>query len=310
MSDQITIVFLGSPAFSCPFLQALAADPRFHVQAVITQEDKPSGRKKILTPTPVKKLALDLGLPVFQPHRLNKDSELIEWLARQSPDFLLTVAYGQLISQKVLDLPKIAPLNVHGSILPAYRGASPLEQSLLNGDRETGLSIMQMVLEMDAGPVYSTIRETILPEDNDITLRQKLAEKGSRQLPDLLMQISKGQLKAYPQDSSAASYCQKISKSDGLIDPSTQSAEQIYNRFRAFIAWPGTYLMLDNRQLKLLDIKLAVGQPVESGQFLVAGQRLFLGCQIGSIEINKLQLEGKKAQSSSEFLRGNSRLFQ
>jgi methionyl-tRNA formyltransferase len=310
MSDQINIVFLGSPAFSCPFLKTLAEDPRFHIQSVITQEDKPTGRDKTITPTPVKELAVKLDLPVYQPASLNKDLQLLEQIQQYTPDFLVTVAYGQIVSQKVLSMAKIKPINVHGSILPIYRGASPIEQSLLNGDPETGLSIMEMLLQMDAGPVYATIRESILPDDNAATLRSKLSEKGAKELPDLLVKIQTGELKAQPQNDQAATYCQKISKIDGLIDPANQTAKQIYNRFRAFYVWPGIYLTLNNKQLKLTDIKTGDKNDIEAGKFVINSDKLYLGCQKDSLEILQLQLEGKKNQSTEEFLRGNSRLFQ
>ncbi len=311
MSDKTTIVFLGSPDFACSFLDKLSRDSRFEVLAAITQEDKPSGRKKILTPTPVKKLALSLGIPVFQPPRLNKDLELIEHLRVLNPDFLLVVAYGQIVSQKVLDLPKIKAINVHGSLLPAYRGASPIEQSLLNGDSETGLSIMEMVLMMDAGPVFTTIRQQILPTDNDLTLRQKLSEKGSSALPDILMQIKTGQLQGQPQDQSKVTFCQKINKTDGLIDPLTQTARQIFNRYRAFILWPGIFLNFQGKQLKLLSLQPAADNlPAPSpGKFHSIENRLYLGCLEGTLEILSLQLEGKTAQNTEIFLRGNRHLF-
>ncbi len=312
MSDKTTIVFLGSPAFSVPFLEKLHSDGRFEVLAVITQEDKPSGRKMIPTPTPVKILATELRLPLFQPHRLNKDQGLIEHLEKLKPDFLVVVAFGQILNQKVLNIPKIKSINVHGSILPKYRGASPIEQALLNGDQATGLSIMEMDLQMDTGAVYEIIEESIATDDNCHTLRQKLAAKGSAALPDILLEIKNGQLTAKPQDDIAATYCQKISKGDGLCTPSNETALQIYNKFRAFIIWPGIYLNLKGKQLKLLEIALSDKQDSTSpapGTFSINGEQLVLGCQKDAIIIKKLQLEGKKPQSAAEFLLGNRHLF-
>jgi methionyl-tRNA formyltransferase len=269
MPDKTTIVFLGSPAFSCPFLAKLVTDDRFDLQAVITQEDKPSGRQMMLTPTPVKVLAGELHLPLFQPHKLNRDKDLIEYLKKLKPDFLVVVAYGQILNQTVLDIPSVKPVNVHGSILPKYRGASPIEQALLNDDRETGLSIMEMVLKMDAGGVYSHLPVKIEPDQDSYSLRLKLAELGSTALPDLLIRIKNRQLTAFPQNEDQATYCQKIIKIDGLCNPLLESSSQIYNKFRAFKIWPGIYLSLNGKSLKLLEISPTPGPNPPAGRCVV-----------------------------------------
>jgi methionyl-tRNA formyltransferase len=309
MPDQTTIVFLGSPGFACPFLETLAADPRFLIQAVISQEDKPAGRKKILTPTPVKALAQQLNLPVFTPEKLNRDELLLEKIKKLKPDFLLVVAYGQILNQRVLNLPSIKSINVHGSILPKYRGASPIEQALLAGDRETGLSIMEMSLKMDTGAVYTVIRENIQPDDNNQTLRQRLSAKGAAEIGEILLKIKEGKLSAAPQDDSQASYCQKISKTDGLINPLEQTASAVYNRFRAFWGWPGIYLHHRSKSIKLLEIK-TIDRTITPGQFEIIDNQIFLGCREGSIQILQLQPEGKNPQTAEVFLRGNLHLLQ
>ena len=310
MPDKTTLIFLGTPEFSCPFLEQLARDERFEVLAVITQEDKPQGRKKILTPTPVKTTAERLGLKVFQPIRLNKDQELIYQLKQMSADFLLVIAYGQILSSNVLALPKIKPINVHGSILPQYRGASPIEQALLNGDNETGLSIMEMVPAMDAGPVYSFIRSQIAPDDTDLTLRQKLAHLGSLQLPDILLSIKNGKLQAIEQEEAQATFCSKITREQGQITPATQTADEIYNTWRAFYPWPGIFLNLKGKNLKLINIKPALSETIAPGKFQIEQNRLFMGCNEGTIEILQLQMEGKTIQDSKTFLGGNRQFFQ
>lgn len=309
MLEKIKIVFLGTPDIACPFLEKLAQDHRFQLQAVITQEDKPFGRKKILTPPPVKITATQLSLPIFQPIKLNKDEALLQHLTELAPDFLVVVAYGQILNKKVLSLPKLKPINVHGSILPLYRGASPIEQALLNGDKKTGLSIMEMEIKMDTGPVYKILECPISDSDDNNSLRKKLSEQGSAQLPDILVNIFEKKLTAQPQDESSATYCQKISKQDGLIHPLQLTSEQILNRLRAFSTWPGIFLNLQEKNLKLTKLSLNSDHHLSPGQFQILQNRLFLGCQTGTLEILELQMEGKNIQNTASFLNGHRQLF-
>lgn len=309
MTDKTTVVFLGTPEFSCNFLEKLAHHPDFEVIGVITQEDKPMGRKKLMTSPPVKIAADTLNLTVFQPTRLNKDTNLITQLKKLAPDYFVVVAYGQIISKEVLEIPKIAPINVHGSILPDYRGASPIQQSLLNGDKQTGLSIMKMDVGMDTGPVYKTIPLEILPDDTDLSLRNKLSSIGSELLPEILLDIKKGVLKAHEQDSSKATYCGKIEKEDGLIDPFNMTSIEVYNKWRAFIIWPGIYIYLNNKKIQLLDISPISNMNISPGEFETTKNQIFMGCKNGVIGIKKLQLEGKSAQNANVFLSGNKQLM-
>jgi methionyl-tRNA formyltransferase len=310
MSDKINLVFLGTPQFACPFLEKLANDQRFKVQAVITQEDKPVGRKKILTASPVKQMALQLNLPLYQPSKLNQEQALLDELTQLQPDFLIVVAYGQILSSKVLKIPKIKPINVHGSILPMYRGASPIEQAILNGDEETGLSVMEMVKAMDAGPVYQVLKCPININDTNTTLREKLSHLGAHELPDLLIKIKKGDLIAQPQLEEQATYCQKITKEDGQIHPAEQTALQIYNRWRAFIPWPGINFKIQNKNLKLLELEIVNSPILAPGKIDVSGKNIFLGTSEGTLSILKLQLEGKNAQEAAVFLSGNRALLE
>lgn len=309
MTQSVKIVFLGTPTFACPVLAALKVDPRFEIMAVITQEDKPVGRKQILTAPPLKEKALELGLPVHQPVKLNKDVQLLEKIKNWEIDFLVVVAYGQILSQKVLDLPKIKAINIHGSILPLYRGASPIEQSLLNNDKETGISIMEMTLKMDVGPVYETLRLPILDSDNNSTLREKLSELGAKELPDILIKIKENVLTATPQDESKATYCQKITKEAGHINPLEESAEQIIGKLKAFNPWPGISLKIQDKQCKILQAELTYQSNPAPGKFIIENQQLFLGTAKGTIKINELQLEGKNPMPTKVFLSGNQRLF-
>jgi methionyl-tRNA formyltransferase len=309
MSEKINIVFLGTPEFACPFLEKLATDSRFQVKAVITQEDKPVGRKKLLTPSPIKELSQKLNLPLFQPIKLNKDLDLLSNLEKIAPDFLVVVAYGQILSNKVLQIPRIKAINVHGSILPKYRGASPIEQALLNGDSITGLSIMEMVKAMDAGPIYQILELPIADNDNNQSLRKKLSEFGASQLPDLLIQIKKGELSAIPQNETLTSYCKKINKEDGNVNPTQQTAQEIINHWKAYSIWPGIFLKQKEKTLKLIQIELNNTISPTPGNFEIINNQLFLGTKKGTLEIKTLQLEGKTIQDTKSFLSGNKQLF-
>lgn len=308
MTQPIKIVFLGTPEFSCPFLSQLANDSRFDLLAVITQEDKKIGRKQILTPPPVKQLAIQLNLPIFQTEKLNKDFLIIDKIKELQPDFLVVIAFGQILSTEILAIPKIKAINVHGSILPKYRGASPIEQVLLNGDSKTGLSVMEMVKAMDAGPVYQTYELPISTEDNNQILREKLSKLGSEKLPSTLIEIYNGTLQSHSQIDSEATFCNKISKEDGLINPTIDSAETIFNKYRAFSNWPGLYLKIQNKILKLHKVNISE-QKLPPGKFQFDNQNIYLGTTTKAIQIVELQLEGKTQQSSKVFLQGNSNLF-
>ncbi len=303
--SKIKIIFLGTPEFAVPFLQKLATDERFQVQGVITQQDRPTGRRQILTPPPIKKAALELGLTIWQPNNINKDQQLIQTLQTTSPDFLVVIAYGQILSEKILQIPRTTAINIHGSILPRYRGASPIESAILNGDSQTGLSIMQMVKSMDAGPVYQNLEIPISPDETAPILRTKLSQLGAEHLPNILAQIQTGSLRAEPQDENQATYCHKITREQGLIDPEAATAQQIYNKWRAYIGWPGIYLSYQGKNIKLLNIKIASELTLPPGQFLVQNRQLYLGTNLGTLEIIQLQMEGKTPQDTSTFLSGN-----
>jgi methionyl-tRNA formyltransferase len=309
MNSPLKIVFLGTPEFACPTLQALLKDSRFEVMAVITQEDKKVGRKQELTASPVKKLAMENSLPVFQPVKLSRDQELIDHLKELKPDFLVVVAYGQIVSQKVLDIPTYKPINIHGSILPKYRGASPIEQTLLNGDAEAGISIMEMTLKMDQGPVYEIHKISLTEEDNNPLVREKLSSLGAEKLPDCLLRIARGEIVPQVQDENLATYCQKISKEDGLISPAQDKAATIINKLRAFTPWPGIFLNLQGKKLKINRARSTQSASTEPGKFDIKNKQLFLHCQDFQIEILELQLEGKNNQPASTFLLGNTALF-
>jgi methionyl-tRNA formyltransferase len=291
MSARRTIIFLGTPVFAAECLAALARDPRFEVLLAVSQPDKPVGRKQELMPTPVKAKALELGIPVFQPQSANK--ELIGYLNDHGiarPDFLAVVAYGKILNQAILDLPLIAPVNVHASLLPRWRGASPIEHAILGGDTETGLAIQRMVLELDAGPVLAEERTLIDPEETAVALRERLMHMAARLLPQTLAHP----LTETPQDAGKATFCGKLSREDGMVNPSAMSAEEIHRKVRGLVPWPGVVCTVEGQSLKLLHTSLsphATSYPLSCNNHT-------------TLHLLSVQQPGKRAVSGKDFGNG------
>lgn len=251
MASPLSILFCGTPGVAVPMLKALAADPAFKILGVVTQPDRATGRKQQLTPSETKAAAEALGLPIVQPEKLN--AALPELQARfGQPDFLVVVAYGQILSQAVLDWPRIMPVNVHFSLLPRWRGASPVEHAILSGDTQTGVAVQRMAKALDAGDVLATRVVQIHPEDNALTLRSTLAEAGAALLPETL----KGPLTATAQDPAGITTCGILSRADGHGDPATETAEHLFRKLRAFTPWPGLTVVMEGADLKVIAASL------------------------------------------------------
>lgn len=241
------IIFMGTPAFSVPILEQLAKE--YDVVAVVTQPDRPVGRKRILTPPPVKKTALELGIPVYQPEKLRTSSELTELIALQA-DLLVTAAYGQILPNELLESPKHGSINVHASLLPEYRGGAPVHYALLDGKKETGVTIMYMVEKLDAGDMISQRKIPITDEDNTGTMFDKLSELGSELLMDTLPDFLAGKITAIPQDPSKATFARNISREQEKIDW-TRPGREIFNQIRGLSPWPVAYTTLEGTPFKI-----------------------------------------------------------
>lgn len=289
MSSPLSIIFCGTPGAAVPALKALAADPAFKILGVITQPDRATGRKQQLTPSETKAAAETLGLPVAQPEKLN--AALPELQARfGQPDFLVVVAYGQILSQAALDWARVMPVNVHFSLLPRWRGASPVEHAILNGDAETGVTVQRMVKALDAGDVLSRRVVEIHPDDNALTLRATLAEAGAELLPETL----KGALQAVPQDPAGITTCGILSRADGKIDPAALTAAEIHRRLRAFTPWPGITVTIDGTDLKIIGASLEE-KPTSAP----------LPCRDGTVlHLLTVQPAGKKPMPAADWARG------
>jgi methionyl-tRNA formyltransferase len=302
----LKIIFMGTAELSCASLEKLSCDGKFSVVAVITQPDKPKGRELQLQPSPVKILAQKLNLPVLQPQRA-RDEKFITELRELKPDLIVVVAYGQILPQTILDLPKFGSLNVHTSLLPKYRGASPIQSAILNGETETGVTIMKMDAGLDTGPILSTRRTSILPADDSQTLHDRLAQLGAGLLVETIPDYVAGKISPQPQPTEGSSYAVKIKKEDGQIDWE-KSALVIWNRLRAFTPWPGVSAFFPT-QPKSQRLKIWKAEIVErsgsAGEILLADKNgIVVACGQNALRVLELQREGGRRMNAAEFLAG------
>ncbi len=304
---------MGTPEFSVPPLDKIRQDPSFEVMAVITQPDKPFGRNQTLTPSPVKLYSIKNNLSIIQPPIIRNNKETLALIKALKPDFIITAAYGQIIPEEILNIPKYFCINIHASLLPKYRGASPIEECLLHGDEETGITFIKMDRNMDTGDILLTQRVKIEPEDEYNSLRNKLCHIASSLITYLIKDIVCGMINSIPQDSKKASYCKKIEKTQGLLDPQKMTAKDISNRVRAFNPWPSTYIYVRGKRLKILKITVlseAGGKNITPGKFTISSNNtVSLGTKEGLISLDTIQLEGKNPTSIQDFMRGNANLF-
>lgn len=243
------IVFFGTPEFAVPSLQSLLKHPKCEVIAVVTQPDKVRGRGKKTTPSPVKQVAIDANIPVWQPKRIKKSAETIELLKQADADFFAVVAYGQILSAEILNIPKLGCINVHGSILPEYRGAAPIQWSIVNGDRTTGITTMLMDVGMDTGDMLLKESISVGLLDNADRVGEKLANIGANLLVETLLKLQDKEIKPIPQDSAAATYAPLIKKEDYKLDWSL-AAKTIHDRVRGF--YPNCSANFRDKTLKIL----------------------------------------------------------
>lgn len=308
--EPVRVVFMGTAEIACPSLAALLACPQVRVTAVVIQPDRPVGRSLQVQPPPVKRLAQARGLPVLQPERV-RHPEAERQLAELHPDLIVVMAYGQILPQTVLDLPRFGCVNVHASLLPKYRGAAPIQWALANGEQETGVTIMQMDAGMDTGPILSQRPTPIGPEDTAETLHDRLAALGAALLLDTLPGYLAGSIRPTPQPSEGVSYAPRLRKEDGRIDWRLP-ARVIWNRLRAFKPWPGLFTYLpasgagggSQRLLKLWEAEV-VPQQGQPGLVLAADNSgIVVGCGTDALRVLTLQREGGRRMSAREFLAG------
>ncbi len=309
---MIHIVYFGTSQPSAQVLETLATTEGFHVAAVITQPSKPVGRNLMVTPSPVKVTAERLEIKVLEPETLKNFDLNNEQLAINSIDLFLVFAYGLIIPQAILDIPTYGSINIHPSLLPKYRGPTPIQSALLNGETETGVSIMLLDAKMDHGPILAQTKMTIDPDDTTPVLTEKLLADATPLLLKIIPDYVDGKMKPTEQNHDAATICTMLSRDDGKIDWN-KSAQEIYNMYRAFTPWPGIWTTWNGKRLKLLKIKkcdyrennLTIQQfNNSSGKVIVLNNKIIVRCYAGSIEIDELQLEGKKPMDAHTFING------
>ena len=293
------IVFMGSPDFSLPSLQALSQ--RYEVVGVVTQPDRASGRGRELKAPPVKTLALELGLPVMQPERL-KQPEAMEQLRVWAPDLIVVAAFGQILKKDVLDLPRFGCINVHASLLPRWRGAAPINAAIRHGDAETGITIMQMDVGLDTGAMLARRSIRLSPTDTAGSVFQALSTLGADLLLETLPRWIAGEITPQLQDDALATYAPMMKKEEGKLD-FTRSAEELERLVRAFNPWPGAYMDFDGAALKVHRAHVEAGA-VEAGQRLVMQNQPAVGAGGGLLVLDEVQPAGKKPMSGKSFLAG------
>ncbi len=296
----IRIIFMGSPDFAVPSLEALAAG--YLVVGVVSQPDRPAGRGRELVPPPVKQAALRLGLPVIQPERL-RQPEALEQLHAWAPDVIVVAAFGQILKPAVLDLPPFGCINVHGSLLPRGRGAAPIQHAILEGDAQTGITIMRMDPGVDTGPILSQRALPIAPDDTGGSLFEKLSRLGADLLIETLPPYLRGELQPRPQPQEGATYAPMLRKEDGLLDFS-QPAAALERRVRAMQPWPGAFFDWNGAPMKILRASVSPAGSPGSGARLVHAGRPAVGTAEGLLVLEELQPPGRKPMPGRAFLAG------
>lgn len=304
-----SVVFMGTPQFAVPILQSLIDDPQYEVKAVLTQPDRPKGRKHKLTPSPVKELAVKSGIKVLQPNKLNNSPEMAEVIDLQ-PDLMITAAFGQFLPTKMLKAAKIAAINVHGSLLPKYRGGAPIQYAVINGDPETGVTIMYMVKKMDAGDIIAQRKIPITKDDDAGTMFDKLSILGRDLLMETLPKIINGQINPVPQNEEEVVFSPNISSDQEQID-FTMTANQIDDKVRGLRPEPIGNMVIDGLRTKIYDITpLDESTSLEPGKVVrVEKHALILAAGEGTTyRINKLKPAGKKMMDITAYLNGHQDL--
>ena len=309
----LKIIFCGTPAFAVPSLRHLIPQPDFRIEGVVTQPDRPRGRGGELASSPVKEAALAENIAVYQPEKIRSE-ESFEYFQRMAPDVVVIIAYGQIIPQRLIDIPRLGWINLHGSLLPKYRGAAPIHWAVANGEKRTGLTTMKIDAGLDTGPTLLKYETQIGTEETSPELYARLAEAGAPLVAATIRGLADGSVVPVPQDSSLATLAPPLKKEDGKVDWSFP-AQKIFNRMRGFKPWPGTFSSFRGKTCQLW------GKPAEAGvgsvgshaalngkpfgSLFEAGRRLFAACGAGTVlEIDSIRVEGKTRVAVRDFLNG------
>src|SRR6266536_677251 len=297
------IVFIGAGEIGVPTLQALLRSSEHRVIGVVTQPDKPVGRTQQIEPPPIKRALAGTKMSILQPARI-KDRQAIEEIRALRPEAILVMAYGQILPRELLDIPLVACLNLHASLLPRWRGAAPIQAAIAAGDPETGITVMYMAEGLDTGDILLQRKIEILLADTGGSLHDRLAQIAPEALLDALQMLAKGNAPPIPQDNALATYAPKLTRDDGKIDWS-EPAEIIERKIRAFNPWPGAFMKLDGQNLKIFSAFI-VDLSGEPGKILRSEKELVIAAGKGALSLGEVQLEGKRRMSAGEFLRGHA----
>jgi methionyl-tRNA formyltransferase len=307
MNVGMRLIFMGTPEFAVPSLARLVEDGHEMV-AVFTQPDKPAGRGNKLQPPPVKLFAIEHGIPVHQPARIKNNEEVRAVFERSAADACIVAAYGKILPQWLLDIPRLGCINVHASILPKYRGAAPINWAIANGERETGVTIMQMDAGMDTGPMLATRRVEIVSGETAPELSERLSRLGAEALSDTLPRFERGEIQPVAQVDSQATYAPMLKREAGLIDWS-MTAREIANRVRAFQPWPGTYTLFRGSRLifwRASEVTATVSEGTESATIIgIDKDGITIACAgPAALHIEEVQVEGKRRVPARDFANG------
>lgn len=299
----MNIVFMGTPEFAVPSLEIL--NEHHEVSLVVTQEDKKKGRGKKLLPSPVKEKALELGLEVFQPEKIN-EQDSIDYIKSFKPDLLVVIAYGQILNEEILNIAKYYPINIHASILPKLRGAAPINRSIINGDTFTGVSIMKMEKGLDTGDV-ALISKTEIGRKNALELEEELSKMGAELILEFIKNLEDNNINFTKQDDNLSTYAEKIDKTTGFIDFNKMNSKEIDNLVRGLNDRMAASTTYKNERFKILEISFVdLDSNKKAGEIIDSKKKLYVKTLDGVISIDKLQFPGKKAMDIKSFLAGNS----
>jgi len=303
MKGSLKIVFMGTSGFAVPILQSLFDN--YPVFAVVTQPDRPRGRGRLLSVSPVKERARALGIPVYQPEKV-RDPAFIEEIRRLGPRLIVVAAYGQILPRDLLEVPEMGCVNVHASLLPRYRGAAPINWVIAEGESETGVTTIMMDEGMDTGPILLRRAVPIDPKDNTSSLQDRLAKVGAELVVETVRGLKRGEIPPRPQDADQATYAPPLKKEDGRIDW-TQPARVLYRRIRALSPWPGSFTQMEGRILKifLADVDEAPHRQRPGCIVDVGPQGIRVAAGKGHLILKEIQLEGKRRLPVKEFLLGH-----
>jgi methionyl-tRNA formyltransferase len=300
----LRIVFCGTPAFAVPALRHLIAQSDFQIAGVVTQPDRPRGRDQEITSSPVKHLAVEAGIPIYQPEKVRSEAAL-DYFRQIAPDAVVIIAYGQIIPARLIEIPRLGWINVHASLLPKYRGAAPINWVIVNGETSTGLTTMLIDPGLDTGPMLLKYETAIAPNETVPELASRLAEAGAPLIVETLRKLDRGEIVPTPQDNSQATFAPPLKKENGKIDWSLD-AQTIYNRIRGLQPWPGAFTSFRGKNCQVWGSRAA--QPTQAttpGTLTLSGGDLLVACGAGTtLRLEFLQLEGRKQVTAREFANG------